>query len=112
MLNWLDDSPAVLKYASEEIKIPYWNPIKKRWANYFPDFLVIVKTANGIERLIVEVKPAKESKIPRKDKRKKPQAALYEQATYLVNSCKWEAAIQFCKQRGLKFKVVTEKDIF
>jgi hypothetical protein len=34
------------------------------------------------------------------------------QAHYVVNQAKWEAARAWCKQKGIFFRIVTEDDIF
>jgi hypothetical protein len=36
---------------------------------------------------------------------------LYEAKTYAVNQAKWKAAVEFCKDRMLEFKVVTEDEL-
>ena len=32
--------------------------------------------------------------------------------TYAVNSAKWKAAQNYCKEKGIKFKILTEEDLF
>jgi hypothetical protein len=36
----------------------------------------------------------------------------YDQAQAVINEAKWRYAEQWCKQQGIRFRVVTEKDIF
>jgi len=109
-MKYLDKHPEVLKWSSEEVAIPYLYPIKKLGKRrtirkYYPDFLI--ETVNG--KYLIEIKPLKETKPPRqkKDKRR----FLYETATYEINKAKWEAATKWCKRNGIKFQVMTEKEL-
>jgi hypothetical protein len=36
----------------------------------------------------------------------------YNQQQYVKNMAKWEAAGAWCKQQGIKFRIVNEGDIF
>ena len=36
----------------------------------------------------------------------------HNQAAWIVNQAKWEAARAYCQQKGIYFRIVTEKDIF
>ncbi len=36
---------------------------------------------------------------------------IYECKTYAMNQAKWEAADQWCKDRKIEFKIVTEKEL-
>ena len=45
--KFCDDHPSILKWSSEEIAIPYINPIDKKVHNYFPDFLIQFKILTG-----------------------------------------------------------------
>jgi hypothetical protein len=36
---------------------------------------------------------------------------LYEAKTYAVNQAKWKAADEWCKDRRLEFKVITEDEL-
>ena len=112
-MGWLDLQPSILKWSSESIIIPYIHPIKKRAARYFPDFFMEVKEKNGkIVRYLVEVKPSKETRKPRKGRRKKASTLIYENFTYLQNLSKWAAAKRWCDKKGILFKIVTEKELF
>lgn len=107
----LDENPNVVEWSSEEIVIPYVSPVDNRWHRYFPDFLVRVKNKSGIlETIILEVKPEKQS-IPPTIKKKITRQYIQEVATYGVNQAKWNAAVEYCKDRNWKFKVITEKNI-
>lgn len=106
-----DASDAVIEWSSEEIAIPYYCPIKKRWRRYFPDFYLKAKNSKGvIVEYIIEVKPHKETKQPisPKDKRKQ-RRFLSEARKYANNTSKWGAAEEYCLERKWIFQVWTEK---
>ena len=67
---YCDKNQNILEWASEEIAIPYRSPIDNRVHRYFPDFYMKVKETNGkIKNYVIEVKPAKQTKPPKKPKR-------------------------------------------
>lgn len=107
VMEHLDTNLGVMQWSSEEIVIPYLSPVDNKYHRYFPDFFV--RTANGA--MILEVKPMSQSVAPQVKKRK-TKSYITEVMTYGVNQAKWKAADEYCKDRGWKFKVVTEKDIF
>lgn len=104
----LDESSSVLKWASEELIIPYYDPTTNRYRRYFPDFYV--KTAT--EEVIYEIKPYNQTLPPVKKKRGRAKAFNESAATYVVNQSKWEAAKKFCDEKGWTFKVITENELF
>ena len=59
---YLDSTPAVLQWASEEFSIPYLSPLDGKVHQYFPDALVVYRDKyNVIQKEIIEIKPYKES---------------------------------------------------
>lgn len=112
VMKSLDENTSVLKWSSEEIFIPYISPVDNRVHRYFVDFYLEAKALNGdIKKLLVEVKPSKQTQPPKSTKRK-TQRYLGEVMTYGVNQAKWEAASKFCDKNGWEFQILTEKDIF
>jgi len=57
--------------------------------------------------MMLEVKPKKQTQPPEKKKRITKQY-IAEVATWGVNQAKWKSAIEYCKDRGWEFKVITE----
>lgn len=111
-MQWLDQNNAVLRWGSEELAIPYVNPIKKDASGrpvisrYYPDFLIMYKDTSGnVLREIVEVKPYQETLL-------KPGMNEREKMMYAVNQAKWKAAATFAEAQGAKFRVITEKTMF
>jgi len=110
-MRYFDENPNVLKWSSEEVIVPYKSPLDGRYHRYFPDFLIRVKNKHGnLETIMIEVKPLKETKEPKPQKRL-TKNYLYEVKTWSINKSKWEAAIEFCKDRKWKFMIITEKEL-
>ena len=107
-MSWLDLNPSIISWASEEVIIPYISPVDNRYHRYFPDFLVKVKTKDGIlKTMMLEVKPKKQTQQPETRKRITKQY-INEVATWGVNQAKWKAAEEYCLDRGWEFKLITE----
>jgi hypothetical protein len=109
---WLDGNNAVLRWGSEELAIPYINPIKvdaagrPKISRYFPDFIILYRdNSGGIKKEIVEIKPYKESVIT-------PRMSERDKMAYVVNQAKWKAAAMYAAANGAEFRVVTERSLF
>ena len=102
-----DTNRNVLKWASESLSIPYRNPLTGKNTMYIPDFFVLYENKYGKKVAeIVEIKPQNQSL------REKVGKNLNNQASYILNQAKWEAATVWCRQKGLRFRVINETDIF
>ena len=106
LFQWLDRTPAVLQWASEEFSIPYLSPFDNMVHQYFPDALVIYKDKFGnLKKEIVEVKPYKETILT-------PKASERDKMALALNQAKWKAAARFAEMQGMNFRVLTEKSMF
>ena len=114
-MRYLDTTPSVLKWSSEEIVIPYRSPIDGRRHRYFPDFWVKVKTSEGlVKESLIEVKPKAQCSPPKgappKDRRKRGRF-IREVKTWGINEAKWKAAKAYCDDRKWSWKILTEDDL-
>lgn len=106
-MQFCDNNPSIIQWASEAIHINYRNPLTGKNTIYVPDFLIIYIDKSGQKHAeVIEVKPTKETTLEAAGKSVKAQAAA------ILNMAKWEAARAWCKSHGLSFRVVTEKEIF
>jgi hypothetical protein len=108
---YCDLNENILSWSSEEKAIAYRSPIDGKIHRYFPDFLIKVKESNGtIKKYMIEIKPKKQTLPPPKPQRqtKKYISEVYE---YAKNQAKWEAAKEWCEDRGYEFKVITEQEL-
>ena len=110
VMTYLDNHPSVIAWQSEGLSIPYRNPLTGKQTVYVPDFLVVYQDRTGGHRAeMIEVKPAKEvpgmlnetKKLSKKDR-----------LSQVVNAAKWQAAASFCAKRRIRFRVMTENDLF
>jgi len=109
---YCDTNNKILEWGSEEFAIPYRDPISGRRRRYFPDFYIkYIDASNKTRRMVVEVKPAKQCKEPIANPPKKTKTWMNEVYTWGVNQAKWEAAEMWCQDHGMKFKIITEKDL-
>lgn len=107
-MHALDENPAIKKWASEEIFIPYRDPVTGERKRYYPDFLTLAEQKEGADKVyLIEVKPDKETRPPKKTK--KSSSNKYATLTYMRNQAKWEAARKYAEARGWEFLVITEK---
>lgn len=112
VMQTLDENSNVLRWASEEIVVPYISPIDNRPHRYFVDFYVEARAPDGsIKKMLIEVKPASQTQPPKSPKRK-TKRYISEVMTYGVNEAKWKAAREFCKDKGWEFQIITEAELF
>ena len=107
VMKYLDENTAVIEWSSEELAIPYICPTDNRRHRYFPDFIVKAATKDGVQTMILEVKPKKETREPKKRK-KATRQYITEVMTWGKNQAKWAAAREYCADRGWVFKLITE----
>lgn len=111
-MNWCDTNPRILKWNSEEIRIPYISSINNNKRRlYHVDFWMILD--DGKEYL-VEIKPEKQTRPPAKPKvnnKKAIQNYLYMKSMYENNLDKWNAALEYSNKRKIQFVVMTEKKL-
>lgn len=106
-MRFCDTHPSVQKWASEAISIPYRDPLTGRQTIYVPDFFIqYLDKNNKMHVELIEVKPASQAILERVGKNK------YNQAQYVKNQAKWAAANLWCKQQGIKFRILSENDLF
>jgi hypothetical protein len=106
-MNTCDTHPSIQRWASEAISIPYRDPLTNRQTIYVPDFFIqyVDKTGKMFVELI-EVKPSNQATLENVGKSK------YNQAQFVKNQAKWSAATAWCRKQGIRFRVLSEKDLF
>lgn len=108
MNQFLDNNPNILRWSSEELIIPYLKPTDKKVHRYFPDYWIEYKNRDGkVVQEVLEIKPDNQVNVGRKKR-----VTNYERITYAINIAKWKAATKYCNDRGIKFRILTEKQMF
>ena len=105
--KWCENNPNVKMWNSEEVVVPYKSTVDKKLHRYFVDLLIQM---NDKSTYLVEIKPKKETKPPKKPKRQ-TKRYINEQLTFIKNQDKWEAAAEFAEHKGWKFQVWTEETL-
>lgn len=106
-MNFCDSNPSIIKWGSEELRIPYYHPIHKNVRQYYPDFIIRYQDKNGqLHTELIEIKPSKEATVPKTNK--KGKINTYDAAALIINHAKWQAAGSWCASRKIKFRVLTE----
>lgn len=111
-MRWADNNANVLEWSSERIIVPYISPIDRRGHRYYVDFYITIMEGHNKVKYLVEIKPEKQTKPPTVSKKKKRETVIYEQTQWTINQAKWQAATEYAKARGMKFIVITEKELF
>ena len=106
-MRYCDLNEDILYWASEELPVRYYSPLDKKYHRYFPDF--VVKTVNN-DKYMIEIKPSRQAVKPKPPK-KKTKSYMREAFEYIKNQAKWQAAKLYCEDKGMQFKIITEKDL-
>ena len=109
LMVYCDRNEKVIEWGSEEVIVPYRSPWDGKMHRYFPDFYMKVKQTNGTyKKFIIEVKPKAQCKEPIKTPKRKTKKWYKEVQTWGINQAKWKSAIDYCENRGMEFKILTE----
>ena len=107
VMKMCDENPAIQKWASEPVKIPYRDPLTGKQSVYVPDFLIHYVDRNQTQHVeLIEVKPANQMLAERVGKNP------YNQAQFIKNQAKWAAAGNWARRQGVVFRVINESDLF
>ena len=102
-----DTHPAIQKWASEAISIPYKCPLTGKQTVYVPDFFIQYVDKEGKMHVeLIEVKPRNQTLREAVGKNRNNQIE------YARNVAKWRAAQAWCSKQGIKFRVINEQDLF
>lgn len=101
-----DNHPSIQKWASESIKIPYYNPLTQKPTIYIPDFLIQYVDRTG--KIVVELLEIK----PNNQANENYAKSRNNKIALALNRIKWTAATAWARKQGMKFRVMTETDMF
>ncbi len=105
-MRMCDSHPNISKWASENVKIPYRSPVDGKYHNYVPDFMIQYIDKNGKEHVeLIEIKPKNQTTL-------ESAKSTGQKIQTHINAAKWVAAQEWCKRKGIRFKVINEDQIF
>lgn len=106
-MRFCDTNESITQWACEAIKIPYINPLTGKNTIYVPDFFIqYIDAKNKMHVELIEIKPNNQAVLENVGRSK------VRQAQYIQNQAKWAAANAWCRQQGIKFRVITENELF
>ena len=106
-MRFCDNDPRILKWASEAISIPYKDPFTGKGTIYVPDFFIQYADKQGKMQVeLIEVKPSNQTIKERVGKNRNNQLQ------WAKNQYKWRAAYEWCSKQGIKFRILTENELF
>jgi len=106
--KYLDQNKNVVRWGSEEFYVPYKSPVDGKPHKYYPDFIAEIRNENEVKTYVIEVKPKKQTKPPKNNKRK---SYINECLTYSINQAKWKSAKIYCTKNDWNFIILTEDNI-
>ena len=108
---WCDTKSHVVAWQSEEKAIWYYDPVTKKKRRYFPDFLIKYKKGDTLISEMIEVKPQSQIDGPPTNPKRRTQSWMNAVHTYITNQAKWKAAMEYCEDRGMSFRLISEKHL-
>lgn len=97
---WLEQCSKVVRWGSECVCIPYLF-VDGKMHKYYPDYYV--EYADGT-KMLVEIKPSNQTRPPVNEN-------SWAAKEWAKNTCKWNAAMEYCRAKGFKFQILTENTI-
>jgi len=111
-MRMLDNNSNVLTWGSESVIIPYISPLDNKLHRYFVDMVASIKQKDGsIRKVLIEVKPFKQTQAPIASNRKSQRTTIYENVQYAMNMAKFDAAKKWCDKNNFLFLILTENEI-
>ena len=109
VMVYCDRNDKIIEWGSEEVIIPYRSPWDGKIHRYFPDFYMKVEQKSGnVKKFLIEVKPKSQCKSPVKNPKRKTRNWYKQVKAWGINQAKWKSAEEYCKDKGMEFKILTE----
>ena len=106
-MQFCDTNPNIVAWSSEPVKIPYRNPFTGKYTIYVPDFFIVYQDKQGRKHAeMVEVKPMSQTNM------RDAGRSIAKKKQVVINMAKWEAANAYAKQRKIRFRVLSEEQLF
>lgn len=101
-LVFLEESPVISKFSSEEVVVSYFYLLDHKWHKYYIDFYIQLITGH---KYLIEIKPFSQRLNPTQ------KSNQYNKEVFIKNQCKWEYAVKFAKNNGMEFLILDEYDL-
>ena len=105
-MMFCDTNPSVISWASEPVKIPYFNPVKNKQTIYVPDFLIeYIDRNKQNHKELIEIKPSNQTLFEKTRSQRNKVA-------WVINQANWQAAETWCNHYGIVFRILGENELF
>lgn len=113
----MDTSKRITRWTSEPdvspFPIRYFNPIKGKMSNYYPDYVIeAIQKDRSLKKMVIEVKPLEMLQRPKRfskfANRKTIKNYNNKLQAYIINMAKYKASIKFCKELSINYVFITE----
>ena len=94
-----------------EVLDSYKSPVDKRVHRYFQTLLLKLRRTQETSKLMLLRLNLTNKLNHHRKKRRVTKSYIYECKTYAVNTAKWKAAQEWCADRKIEFKIITEKEL-
>lgn len=112
-MNFLDTHKSILAWGSETVIIPYRYSVDQKLHRYFVDFFIqVLDEAGNIKKYLIEIKPYAQTLPPVQKTKTRTNRYVDQVCEYMKNCDKWSAAREYCDKNGMKFEIITEKQLF
>ena len=108
--RWCDLNENVLQWGSEEFSIPYVSPLDNRFMVLSRLIVKLRENSGRTKTYVIEVKPKKQTRPPKTPKRQ-TKSYIYETTEYAKNMASGKSAKEFCDDRRIEFKIITEDEL-
>lgn len=111
-----DNTDKILKWGSESVSIPYFNPILKKECTYWIDCYMATRNQDdSVTKWLIEIKPNKYLTPPEAPTRLTEKQTLNyarHAKLYIINTAKFKAAQAYAQSNNMKFGIITENFLF
>ena len=113
---YCDNNDGIVKWSSEPVVIPYYNPLDKKEHNYNVDFYIkVAKESSEEQEWLIEIKPKKQIEKPIFEGiTTLPKLKSYNRnmQIWITNQAKFKAAREWAEKRDYRFGVIGEDFLF
>jgi len=114
--RYCDNNSSIISVSSEPFAVEYFYSLDNKKHRYYPDFIIkVIDTQNNIVIHLIEIKPYQEVKdaINGVQQRANMKPGTFKKRTFtaMKNNAKWKAARAYCESKGIKFTIITEKEL-
>lgn len=115
--RYCDQNEKIVKWSSEAVQVPYYNPLDKKDHIYNVDFYAKIQNVDdSFTEWIIEVKPESQHQKPAQLVGNVTEQKLIsynrKMQIWITNQAKFKAAKEWADKRGWRFGIIDENFLF